>query len=376
MSAVRSFVTALVAPLVALGLSCQSVVAVPAGYDAKGFDLPLRADLGEAKVDDEDAVIDDTRRTLLQLVESKHQQGIDARDVHAKQHGCANARFVVDEDVPAEFKAGIFADAAAYDAVLRFSTSEPLPGGDDWSPSLKGVGLKVFGVAPLDGQNAFVVDDERGTQDFVFNNRPAFPLRSIVDYGAAMKTRRDGPLVSALFALTHLYAVPPLVLERNLIASPLKTQFWSQTPIAVGDVATKMSLRPCKLRNNTAPTIRPDAWGKNYLADHTAVALADDDVCFDFLLQARPKNATDEEFPVEDASVVWSEARAPFVKVARLVVPAQNTKDPALLARCDELRFTPWHALTSHRPLGSLNRGRKVVYEVLSRYREAHIANR
>lgn len=355
---------------------CSSVVAVPAGYDANGFDLPLRADLGEAAVPDEAAVIDDTRRTLLQLVEGKRtQQGINARDVHSKQHGCAKARFVVDADVPKELAHGLFApDAsgkgAAYDAVVRFSTSEPLPGGDDWNPSLKGVGVKVYGV---DGK-AFAVDDERGTQDFAFNNRPAFPLRSIVDYGDAMKTRRDGPLASGIFAVTHLYAVPPLALEKNLIDSPLKTTFWSQTPIAVGDVVTKMALRPCKLRDNHVPTVRSDAFGKDYLAAHTAAALADGDACFDFLIQPRPAGASNEEFPVEDASVVWNESRAPFIKVARLILPKQDTTPAAWIAHCDELRFTPWHALEAHRPLGSLNRGRKIVYEVLARYRESHVS--
>lgn len=368
MAAVRSLVA--VAPLLALSLGCQSAAPLPVGDAAQGFDLPLRADLGEAPVADEDAVIDETRRTLLQLVERKHQQGIDARDVHAKQHGCARARFVVDADVPAEFRAGLFKDAAAYDAVVRFSTSEPLPGGDDWNPSLKGVGVKVYGVGA--GDDGFVVDDERGTQDFAFNNRPAFPLRTIVDYGAAMKTRRDGPLVAGLFAATHLYAVPALVLEKNLIDSPLKTRFFSQTPIAVGDVVTKMSLRPCRQRNNAVPTVRSEAYGNDYLAAHVAAALADDDACFDFLLQRRPVGATEQEFPVEDASVVWNESRAPFVKVARLILPRQIITDPAWIAQCDELRFTPWHALTAHRPLGSLNRGRKVVYEVLARYRSNH----
>ncbi|MDP2342301.1 MAG: catalase [Deltaproteobacteria bacterium] len=357
--------------------ACSSAPPVPAGFLAQTSVVPLRADLGEVLVDDEAAVLADARSTLLQLVESKHQLGNDARDVHAKGHGCAKARFVVDGDVPAELKHGIFANAAGYDAVVRFSTSEPLPGGDDWNPSLKGIGIKVQGVK---GPH-FALDDEGDTQDFVFNNRPAFPLRDIVDYTAAMRVRRDGGLVAAAFVASHLYALPGLLIEQNLIESPLRTPFWSQTPIAVGDVVTKMSVRPCSLRDNRVPTIRTPAHGPNYLANRVAKELSSSTSCFDFLVQSRPALPKDDaarsaqiaaRFPVEDASIAWDELEAPPVKVARLTLPAQDTTDVAWNARCDALHFTPWHSLVAHQPLGSLNRGRRMVYEVLSRYRAAH----
>lgn len=35
----------------------------------------------------------------------------------------------------------------------------------------------------------------------------------------------------------------------------------------------------------------------------------------------------------------------------------------------DNLAFTPWHALPEHRPLGNMNRTRRVVYEMVSEFR-------
>jgi hypothetical protein len=38
----------------------------------------------------------------------------------------------------------------------------------------------------------------------------------------------------------------------------------------------------------------------------------------------------------------------------------------------DNLSFTPWHALPEHRPLGGINRARKVIYEAISKRRHEH----
>ena len=64
--------------------------------------------------------------------------------------------------------------------------------------------------------------------------------------------------------------------------------------------------------------------------------------------------------PIEDVTVPWPEAAAPFVTVARLTVPAQ---DPAAMAaEIEAARFDPWTALVEHRPLGEIMRARKAAY--------------
>lgn len=67
--------------------------------------------------------------------------------------------------------------------------------------------------------------------------------------------------------------------------------------------------------------------------------------------------------PVEDVSVEWDEAHSVPVTVATLVIPTQHVDlSGELAARCEALSFNPWHSLAEHRPLGGMNRLRRVVY--------------
>src|SRR5207302_9634438 len=70
--------------------------------------------------------------------------------------------------------------------------------------------------------------------------------------------------------------------------------------------------------------------------------------------------------PVEDATVPW---RAEFQTVATIRIPAQEFDTEGRMAFCENLSFTPWHAIEAHRPLGGINRTRKTVYAVLSKLR-------
>lgn len=72
--------------------------------------------------------------------------------------------------------------------------------------------------------------------------------------------------------------------------------------------------------------------------------------------------------PVEDVTVEWKESESPFIPVAtieidRQDIAAQNSEF------CENLSFSPWHALLEHEPVGGLNRARKIVYQNISRYR-------
>ena len=62
----------------------------------------------------------------------------------------------------------------------------------------------------------------------------------------------------------------------------------------------------------------------------------------------------------------WLEERAPFYKVATITIPEQIFDTPEQNKFCEDLAFTPWHALPEHRPLGSVNRLRKVIYAHIS----------
>ena len=67
--------------------------------------------------------------------------------------------------------------------------------------------------------------------------------------------------------------------------------------------------------------------------------------------------------PVEDISIDWNEADSVPVTVATLLIPPQHVDASGeLAARCESLSFNPWHAVAEHRPIGGMNRLRKLVY--------------
>ena len=65
----------------------------------------------------------------------------------------------------------------------------------------------------------------------------------------------------------------------------------------------------------------------------------------------------------------WKEAKAPFYKVAEIRIPQQTFDAADQNSFCENLSLSPWHALPEHKPLGSTNRMRKVIYEHISRVR-------
>ena len=65
----------------------------------------------------------------------------------------------------------------------------------------------------------------------------------------------------------------------------------------------------------------------------------------------------------------WKESDAPFYQVATLIIPRQRFDTPEQNQFCENLSYSPWHALPEHRPLGGTNRVRKIIYDRISQVR-------
>lgn len=107
---------------------------------------------------------------------------------------------------------------------------------------------------------------------------------------------------------------------------------------------------------------------EHFLGEALAEQLKAGDVAMDFLVQVQADPAT---MPVEDSLVLWDEEKAPFRKVATLRIPKQDLGDDRGRALGETLAFTPWHSLPEHRPLGSINRARRAIYEAVSEFRRS-----
>jgi len=81
-----------------------------------------------------------------------------------------------------------------------------------------------------------------------------------------------------------------------------------------------------------------------------------DNVCFDLLIQDQ-LNACQN--PIENVEKPWE---GMWMPVGRLEIPKQNFLSKKQLDLCENLSYNPWHSLKVHRPLGAINKLRKVAY--------------
>jgi len=73
----------------------------------------------------------------------------------------------------------------------------------------------------------------------------------------------------------------------------------------------------------------------------------------------------EERTPIEDGSVRWKDEDSPPIPVALLTLNRQSLRTDAARntqREVDALSFNPWNAPPEFRPLGNLNRARRVVY--------------
>ena len=97
----------------------------------------------------------------------------------------------------------------------------------------------------------------------------------------------------------------------------------------------------------------------SFLADDLTAKLKSQSACFDFYIQPLPKNQVQsvQTQLVEDPRLDYGTEP---VRIARISIPTQDLTK-ANKQFCENLSFNPWQALSNHRPLGALNRVRKVA---------------
>jgi hypothetical protein len=312
-------------------------------------------------LDESDAI-----KSILSVIErtlsEKYAAGTRTawRDAHAKAHGCVRADFRVKADIPAELRIGVFAATRTFNAWIRFSNGDGKPE-DDRIRDGRGMAIKLTGV---DGPKLLADEAEAKTQDFVMINSPAFFIRNAGDYVSFMEASKYR--LSFAFFMTHWHE---LRVARAIVAEKVnevfEQRYFSMTPYLLGQRYIKFSARPIDCGSGAAlvPSVAPPPDDPNYLRNRMIAWMSSKDACFAFAVQPQTDPAT---MPVEDPTVVWQESKAPFIEVATIRIPTQRFDSEAQQIFCENLSYTPWHALADHRPVGGINRIRKVVYDRIS----------
>jgi hypothetical protein len=154
-------------------------------------------------------------------------------------------------------------------------------------------------------------------------------------------------------------------LGQGKISNPLQVRYFSAVPYQLGIGPDRRVIKFSVKPSSSTIDPMPDNPAHDYLRDAVRASLQKGDVTMGFLVQ--PK--TSDSMSIEDSMTEWDETDAPFYEIATIQIPKQNFDTPEQNALGENLSFNPWHALPEHRPLGSINRMRKVVYERISRVR-------
>jgi hypothetical protein len=280
------------------------------------------------------------------------------RDAHPKQHGLARAHFVVEPGLSAEARVGIFKEVRSFQAWIRFSNLSDPPGADI-NPDSRGVAIKLMEVA---GEKLLPEEKHATTQDFVLMSTDFFVTKDIAEFARLIEALEGGSLRLTAQLLTHPRLLWLFRKARRPCASLFDISYGSASPYLLGARAVKYAVRP------EAPTgdAIPESASDNNLREAMVRQLSHREVRLSFLIQFQTDAVM---MPIEDPRVVWSEKVSPFIKVATIVIPVQEFDTPAQQEYGDNLSFNPWHSLPEHRPLGSINRGRRIIYETMSKYR-------
>ena len=318
--------------------------------------------LSEQLYPNEKVIAEQIAEVIEKSIRKQYALGSARRDAHPKAHGCVRAEFQVLETLPQHLAKGLFIPGKKYQAWIRFSNGSPDATQADIKKDARGMAIKVLAVS---GEKR--LEDEVATQDFIMINHPVFFVNDPNRYMSFMQDINSDRFFRKLhipFALGSKGTLIALNL-RTRISNPLQTRYWSMVPYQLGigpdRQAVKYSARSC----TAAVDPMPNHPKHDFLRDALRTSLQKGDACMEFLVQPR----TSSTLLVEDAMTEWKETQAPFYQVATIRIPQQVFDTPDQNKFCENLSFTPWHTLAEHKPLGVINRMRKVIYDRISQVR-------
>lgn len=335
-------------------------------------DTPVRyhEDIEDIRPDEQTVIgeINDTFDTILKRTAEDYGHAV--RAVHAKAHGLLVGELSVDRDLPPELAQGLFSRPTKHRALIRLSTNagDILP---DAISLPRGIAIKIF-----DAVGERLPGSEGTAQDFIMVNAPVFQAKSADKFLGSLKLlakttdRMEGTkkvLSSVLQGVRG--ALETVGVESATVntlggapnVEPLGETYYSVTPFRYGDYIAKFSLKPIAPAMTALTGKKIDIDGRdNAIREEVQAEMRGLEAEWEFRVQlCRDLGAQ----PVEDPTVEWDEAEAPFQRVGTLRAARQDSWSVDKVEQIDEqTRFSIWTGLAAHRPLGNINRARRDPY--------------
>ena len=161
---------------------------------------------------------------MARFTEREYQGRIAERAGNTKTYGVVRGEFCVLDDVPPEFRKGIFAQPASFPAWIRFGGPGPLSPPDVEDSGILSIGIKLMGVP---GEK--FLPDEKSTQDFTGISCPTFTTPNIVEN---VKLQRQIYARTPVFYFinpfdSHYLDMFMQGLYARMNTNPLEVSYWS-----------------------------------------------------------------------------------------------------------------------------------------------------
>lgn len=324
----------------------------------------------------EAAMTQDIIQTAIRIVDKYRTDTRYLRDAHAKAHGCVRAELSVDSDIPAQWRQGVFSEPGrTWQAWMRLSNGNAYPQFDNISDA-RGMAIKLLDVP---GTPLLASQQARHEQDFVMFNHPNFFVSDVAEYRQNIAAQAEGKRAMAFFPswdprtwqIRHVFIAFATLSKAP--DTPADATYYSVAPYRYGSANAKFRVipEPSACPAYSLPAMNRDQ--PNFLRGALYQQLSTDRQPACFALQVQLQDAA-RYMPLEDTSVEWKESDSAFRTVGHLRLPPQDFDTPEQNLACDNMRFSPWHGIEAHQPLGGINRLRKAVYEAVADYRNARNA--
>jgi len=285
------------------------------------------------------------------------------RGGNTKTHGIVRGEFTIHDNLPPQFRHGIYARPQTFRAWVRFSGPGPYI-----TPDIDDVGFMSISIKLMGVPGPKLMDEEKHTLDMFGVSTPTFVTP---DTKANAQLQRESLKNAQIYYFLNFHRphILDMIMQGLFIktqSSPLEAPYFSCVPYLLGEgQAMQYSVWPKSKKRTPIPRL-PFRPPDDYLRDAMVASLTEGDVELDFRLQLQ----TDPHLmPIENNAVLWPERLSPRVSVATLRLPKQKFDSRAQMEFAKKLSYNPWHTFAEHRPLGNQSRARHRMYFELSKLR-------
>jgi hypothetical protein len=234
------------------------------------------------------------------------------RGGNTKTHGIVRGEFIVHDDLPAEFRHGIYAKGQTFPAWVRFSGPGPYI-----TPDIDDVGFMSISIKLMGVPGPKLMEGEKFTLDMFGVSPPTFVTPDTKANAQLQKeSLKNAQIYYFLnFKRSHVLDLIMQSLWIKTQSSPFEAPYFSCVPYLLGEGrAMQYSVWPKTKKRTPIPRL-PFRPPDDYLRLAMVASLSQGDVEFDIRMQLQ----TDSHLmPIENNAVLWPEKLSPRVSVATL----------------------------------------------------------